>query len=194
MASKAPYTLQWGMGEVYNISPVISKDAKYIDRHTTFLAACRHMQMPVMIGPPLDGFWNNAVLTNAAPVAGTTFIVVKIPAYTTLIQIHMQLTAIDLPGQGSLARYSYSTDSGATWSDFGHLQATDMSVSDVMAEGAWKSSPVSAFEDTVVAKDPYPIPVTWQAEEQTLWLTFDNVNSQVHAIWAQSVIADGADL
>ena len=186
MATKAPTAMQWGMPTVYNTNHVEAREWQSIDGHLAYQASVRHLQMPVQIGEPLPSGYGAGVI---APIA------LRVPSYTTAVTLHVLGSGDGQANPG--VRYAYSLDSGATWVPAAPLFSLLLvpNDSETMENTVWMSTKLADKNDTPPHREPTPINVAWQAEEQEVWVDIEPVSgATIYAIWLQSAVDDNAEL
>ena len=183
----APTSMQWGMGEVYNVSEVAASHWHWLDAHTAYLAAVRMLQTPVIIGER-SGTWLNDVFGGA-------------PRWTQLVHanatnLRVQMLAFHWQGLGGLV-YNLSQNAGASWVT-GTLTPTKDSFTGpgTVDDAGWVVTDPQMAADAPVSTEPNPPPVTVTATEAEawIWLQFAAVAPTIFALWIQPYIRDGAGI
>lgn len=187
MTSKAPKTTKWVPGQVYNSSPVLAADWQTLDEMSSYLASCRHLQMPQSISYPLQN-------------AHTYSCTLRVPAYTNWVNIYAYGSVHpdkgDLPTNNFWIRVKCTTAGTPNVNLQSEVTIGNVDIDGIsVIDSQWWTVPLMQAADVPVDQTPFPIAVVWQAEEQELDFEVETTAAVVvHYLWLQSEIVDMADL
>ena len=189
MSTMAPTWQAWGLPEVYNITTVRADHWRTWDLHLGFLAAVRHLMMPVAIGRPLGPVFCDD------PFGGRFRFTTRVPAYTQGIAIAVLGQIVGLPINIAPAppgvRFELSLG-GGPWGTENCLSLIGYESANPDIDTAkWVSTNAMSAADAPVQYEPFPLAPTWQAQQQEADVRMDTDSGHwIFALHLQSGIAD----
>ena len=188
MASKAPKTIKWKEGTVYNSSPVLAADWQTLDELCTYLASCRHLQIPINIGYPLQA--NNTWACTLRVPAFTTWLAPKIYGNN-----HPD-SAVVGTNDDNWVEVTCTTGGTPNANLSSRVQVGNSDTDgDSVLKAEWWGPNYMLAQDVPVDGTPFPILMTWAAQEAECdFEVTTGIAVHAHYVWLQSEIVDLADL
>ena len=185
MTTKAPTNILWDQVYVSNMSVLLAGHLQSLDRHTAYLAAVRHLQIPQSIGRPLDDDFAFDGLGGAWKAS------LRIPAHTTWIAVYGLIRSTD-EDQEAYVKVRANPD-GAGWSAWTSIVA--VSWGSDFNYAIWVATGLMQADDSYIDDDQSPLNVPWDSDESTVELEFDvSTYCEIDALWLQTMIAASADM
>lgn len=198
MTSKCPKNLKFGLGEIYNTSPVHFDHWKALDEHLAYLATARHLQQPVMIGHPMNYELDEGSQTGVSPALGYMRFKWRIPAYSRFLRVHLYAYHYEVYGATSVNHFVQVklVQAGATGSNiYTKVEIGNGGENGDDNDAAWYSTPMIAVNDSPVADTAFPMTPYWDSQEDEIVVYLDIPPSvAVFACWFQSDVEPDATL
>lgn len=186
MPTKPPHEWPVGQVTVYNDDTPQGGHWQCLDIEAAYLASCRHLQIPVNLGPALVPSWSSDA------IGGQMVVTLRVPAYTTSIRTGVLATVDTNPDDTNFVQFQ--AYDAAAWGSLNKL--TIPHEGDTVDTALWVESGAQMADDAAPAGTNCDLPIAKSATEKEIKIRIliNGGDTRIWAVRLQSQVDDDATL